>query len=193
MNLLHNVADCNSQHQNDPTIFNSDEPNQASISIELPFFDILGRGVKTPIAIGNVLVFGNQSTHIEDTALKIYKGFIEAGNIAKLVNATEFLTIHINDKIDKNMLYVVTCSDTEFSLELLKQVINLTTTQIIFKVPSINWEHDGFLKTDERAEIPKILQAFDIESPIHVGLIASLYDKEFCIFNGRSLLKRMMD
>jgi hypothetical protein len=193
MSLQQNVAICNQQHQNDPTIFNSDESEQAATSIELPLFDILGREVKTPIAIGNVLVFGNQSTHIEDTALNIYKGFIEAGHNAKLVNATEFLTIRINNKIDESVLYVITCDDAGFSLGLLKQIIKLTKTQIIFKVPSIDWKHDAFLRTDDKTKIPKILQAFDIESPIHVGLIASLYDKEFCIFDRRAMLKRMMD
>jgi hypothetical protein len=193
MKLQHIVAECNLQNLNNPTIFNVNESEKASTSIELPLFDILGREVKTPIAIGNVLVFGNKSTHIEDIALKIYKGFIEAGHTAKLVKATEFLTIRINNKINESVLYVNPSDDAGFSLGLLKQVITLTTTQIIFKVPSINWQHDAFLKTDERAEIPKILQAFDIESPIHVGLIASLYDKEFCIFDGRAMLKRMLD
>jgi hypothetical protein len=193
MNLLHNVAACNSENTPNPTIFNSDEPNQVLTSIELPLFDILGRKVKTPIVIGNVLVFGNKSTDIEDLALNIYKGFIEAGHTVKLVKATEFLTIRINNKINESVLYVITCDDAGFSLGLLKQVITLTTTQIIFKVPSINWQHDAFLRTNDKTEIPELLQTFNIKSSIHVGLIASLYDKEFCIFNGRSLLKRMMD
>jgi hypothetical protein len=192
MSLQQNVAECNSQYNNNPILFNSDESKQGSTSIELSFFDILGREVQTPISTGNVLIFGQSIEQNQDHALQVQKGFAKANHVAKLVTVSQFLSIDANDKISKD-IHIIMCDDMDISSQQLKFLVFNSTTQIIFKVPSIDWKYDVFLKTDKDSKIPKLLQAFNIRSSIHVRLIASLFAKEFCVFNGRSMFKRMMD
>jgi hypothetical protein len=193
MSLQQNVAESNPQHLNNPILFNANEYEKASTSIELSLFDILGRKTKTPIAAGNVLIFGNNPSHVQEVALKIHKDFARAGCIARLVKASDFLANYSNQIDDRNSLYIITCNDMSFPLELLKQAIDLTKTQIILKIPNIDWQTIRFDKMKRNAKIIDLLSTFEINDTAHRCLIGSLYDKEFCIFNGRSLLKRMMD
>jgi hypothetical protein len=162
-------------------------------SIELPFFDILGRKTRTPIAAGNVLIFGNEPKHTQDLALKLQGDLVRAGRIVNLITASHFLAIHSDKAVKKIWPYIVTCDDIDFPLELLKQVIDLTKTQIILKIPNIDWQTIRFDKMKRNAKIIDLLSTFKINNTAHRCLIGSLYDKEFCIFNGRSMHKRMVD
>jgi hypothetical protein len=193
MNLQQNVADCNLQHLNNTILFNLDESSQGSTNIELPFFDILGREVKTTISIGNILIFGQSIEQNQDLALQVQKGFAKANHVAKLVTVSQFLAIDDHEHHINNMPNIIMCDDMDISLKQLKLLVDSSETQIIFKIPSIDWRHDVFSEIDQHFKIPELLTTFNIKSSIHIGLIASLFEKEFCVFNGRSMLKRMMD
>jgi len=161
--------------------------------IEPSFIDAIGRKVPTYIEDDNVLIFGENSKWNQKVAKTIVDASHKAGYSAVIVHHEKFLSLTPSQKRFGDTKNIIICNDVYLAPAQLSVLKKFTSTQILFKIPGLVWK---FSRMD--AMVTPIarptLKALEIDESkfMHIGLLASLDDGEFCVCQNGAITKRVL-
>ncbi len=154
MKLQQEVARSNHEIQNIvPVLELSLKRSQESDLIILSLFDVVDGCQTSEIPADNIVILGSNEELNQKISSFFQFKLAQAGKVAKLIEASKFLSLIRNNKENKDIFYIITTDDSIF-LENLTVLKNHSSTQIVSRTEGVEWNLDGIgLSISENAEI----------------------------------------
>ena len=157
------------------------------------FLNSIGKPIGTRIIVDNILIVGSRSQWNHDVAELIKQASEDNGNKAEIISIEDFLPIPNDKKRDPNIFYIIVCNSNQISIEELSHAKDLTTTQILFKIPGLNLSDIGHgINISNLAKSFAEALGIKQDDAITLGLLASLASREFCVINTKNPCKRLL-
>jgi len=153
----------------------------------------IGKPIGTRIIADNILIVGSRSQWNHDIAELTKQASENHGNKAKIISIEDFLSIPNNKKRDPSIFYIITCNINQTSIEELSQAKDLTTTQILFKIPGLSLSNIGHgINISNSAKSFTEALGIKQDNAITLGLLASLESREVCVISTKNPCKRLL-